>query len=102
MNQKGLVIKMDEDIRKGYERIAFGSISDAVKLIFCEAPPRAVNKMDLFAISEIKKIKGGGMEIKFFDRLKALQCLEGLKNDEKVQGGFYEALEAGAKALNHE
>ena len=31
--------------------------------------------MDLFLVSEIKRPKDGSMEIKFFDRLKALEKL---------------------------
>lgn len=93
----------EEEIVKGYQKIAFGSITDPVRLMFCEeVTPRVLNKMDLFSISEIKKPKGGGMEIKFFDRIKALQCLEGITSSEKTSGGFYEALEAGARALEKE
>ena len=35
-----------------------------------------LGQMDLFMISEIKRPKDGAMEIKFFDRLKALEKLE--------------------------
>ena len=44
---------------------------------------------DLFNVSEIKRVKGGGVEIKFFDRQKALEKLEELdarlKSDEKAK-----------------
>ena len=63
--------------RIGYERLAFGSIADAVKLLYMEdPPPDTLEKMDFFPISEIKRPKDGAMEIKFFDRLQALECLE--------------------------
>ncbi|CDD52605.1 terminase small subunit [Ruminococcus sp. CAG:379] len=32
-----------------------------------------LSRLDLFNVSEIKKVKGGGLEIKFFDRQKALE-----------------------------
>lgn len=61
---------------KGLERIAFGSISDAVRLVCSDSPPLlSLESLDLFLISEIKKPKDGAMEIKFFDRLKALERL---------------------------
>ncbi|MGN1111600.1 MAG: terminase small subunit [Acutalibacteraceae bacterium] len=61
---------------KGLERIAFGSISDAVRLVCSDSPPLlSLEGLDLFLISEIKKPKDGAMEIKFFDRLKALERL---------------------------
>ena len=37
-------------------------------------------KADLFNVSEIKRIKGGGVEIKFFDRQKALERLSDLND----------------------
>ena len=41
------------------------------------------------------------MEIKFFDRIKALECLERLEA-ETGQPSLFEALEAGARALKKE
>ena len=71
--------KIRRRIRRGYEKLAFGGISDAVRLLFTEEPDlMSLGKMDLYNIAEIKRPKGGGMEIKFFDRIKALQCLEAM------------------------
>ncbi len=85
---------------EGYRRIAFGDVSDPVRLLFCEdIAPRALKSMDLFSVSEIKRPKGGGMEIKFFDRIRALQCMQELGEEEEAPCGFYRALEQGAKAL---
>lgn len=84
----------EEKILEGYEKIAFGSIKDPIRLLFCDdLNSRTLNKMDLFSISEIKRPKGGGIEIKFFDRIKALQCMENFAMENKLGGGFYEALE---------
>ena len=87
--------------RVGYERLAFGSIADAVKLLYMEdPPPDALEKMDFFPISEIKRPKDGAMEIKFFDRLQALECLERSEQGENTGlSPFYQALERGAQAL---
>ena len=84
----------------GYERLAFGSVSDAVKLIFSENPNNLnLDNFDLFNISEIKRPKDGSMEIKFFDRLKALEKLESLCNTNDKSTPFYRALEESAIAL---
>lgn len=91
-----------EDIEKGYEKIAFGSIGDAVKLLFMEElKPKEAKKLDLFTVAEIKKPKGGGMEIKFFDRIKALQCLENISRQDSSPSSFYEAILKGAEAIEN-
>ncbi len=87
----------------GLERIAFGSIADPVRLILAEVPPSAeeLEAMDLFMVSEIKKPKGGGMEMKFFDRLKAMELLCQHHQREEKDGAlpFYQALSEGAVRL---
>lgn len=58
----------------GYQRLAFGSICDAISLLYKSDPSKEdLEGMDLFLVSEIKRPKDGSMEIKFFDRLKALE-----------------------------
>lgn len=61
----------------GLKKLAFGKVNDAVSLVFAEdlPPPSALAKMNLFNISSVKKVKGGGVEIQFFDRQKALEKL---------------------------
>lgn len=84
----------------GYQRLAFGSIADAVSLLYMESPsPDMLRKMDLFSVSEIKRPKDGSMEIKFFDRMKALDKLsEGENGDGAVS--FYEAICRSARVLS--
>lgn len=64
-------------VTAGLQRLAFGSINDAVSLILCDEQlsQTAVSSLDLFNISELKKVKGGGIEIKFADRVKAMELL---------------------------
>ncbi|MEE0956719.1 MAG: terminase small subunit [Ruminococcus sp.] len=85
----------------GYRRLAFGSIADAVSLLFTEQPTlRQLQEMDLFLVSEIKKPKDGMLEIKFFDRLKAL---EKLAQGDCEQGGvadLFDAIGHSAKAVS--
>ena len=88
----------------GYQRLAFGNIADAISLLFMENP--SVDKlktMDLFSVAEIKRPKDGAMEIKFFDRLKALEKLEVMSsNKENHITPFYEALKMGADVLSRD
>lgn len=64
-------------VTSGLKRLAFGSCCDAVYLVFAEELPPAdvISGLDLFNVSEIKRVKGGGVEVKFFDRQKALEKL---------------------------
>ncbi|MBR6069006.1 MAG: terminase small subunit [Ruminococcus sp.] len=61
----------------GLRRLAFGSCNDAVRLAFSdELPPQNVlDTLDLYNVSEIKRVRGGGVEVKVFDRIKALEKL---------------------------
>ena len=91
-----------KDIAIGYQRLAFGCISDAISLLFSdEVSPEEIEKMDLFNISEIKRKKGGDIEIKFFDRLKALEKLEYLWSTQREdeESSLFSAIEKGARAL---
>lgn len=86
--------------KAGLKRLAMGSISDAVSLIYMDKPDREkLRDMDLFMISEIRRKEDGNMEIKFFDRFKALDKL--MESDEKNDSGvaFYDALMLGAKSV---
>ncbi|MDR1240989.1 MAG: hypothetical protein LBK29_03930 [Oscillospiraceae bacterium] len=77
----------------GYEKLAFGKVNDAIKIMFSEKLDfEELEKMDLFCISEIRRLKDGAMEIKFFDKLKAMEKLENDNFSEKEIPAFYEAL----------
>lgn len=87
----------------GFRRLAFGGICDAVKLVLGgEFSDEELEKLDLFNISEIKKPKDGCMEIKFFDRVKALENLARLseaEGDPDAAIPFYRALEESASKI---
>lgn len=91
----------ERDIFQGYFRLAFGCVSDAVKLLFCEdIPEERIEELDLFNIAEIKRKKSGDVEIKFFDRLKALEHLEEMcEPADTGETSLYAAIEKGAAAL---
>ncbi len=95
-----------KDVIDGLGHLAFGDVQDAITLLF-ETEDSILSTLpglDLFNISEIKRQKGGGMEIKFFDRLKALEKLREIIDDDKKQDGtsFYDALEKSAAGLKNE
>lgn len=100
-------VQQDEEksIAAGYRRLAFGCVADAVSLLFDEEITKEkIEGMDLFNISEIKRQKGGALEIKFFDRLKALEKLEA--NSEKSAdtsgNSLYAAISKSASSLSEE
>ncbi len=97
------VIADENLISAGLQRLAFGSCADAVKLILSANQDTTpdIDSLDLFNISEIKFTCGKGMEIKFFDRLKALEKLSEISQSGKETGAisFYEALERSAGKL---
>lgn len=93
-------------ISAGLSRLAFSSVSDAVKLILSansDNPPTP-DTLDLFNVSEIKFTSGKGMEIKFFDRLKALEQLSKLSENTLNSSAlsFYEALERSTNGDSNE
>lgn len=70
-------VSMQTLVLSGLARLAFGSAKDAVKLVFSEEMPseETLAKLDLFQVSELKRDKGGGVEVRLFDRQKALERL---------------------------
>ena len=86
----------EKEVCDGLRRLAFGEITDAVSLLF-EPEEKILQKLN---VSEIKRPKGGGMEIKFFDRLKAIDKIREMVNEQtdKSPTSFYEALEKSTQA----
>lgn len=89
-----------QEVAAGLRRLAFGRGTDALRLLRPEETPN-VETLDLFNVSEIKQAKNGGLEIKFFDRQKALEKLAELAQatDEGAQP-FYQALERSGRCIS--
>lgn len=88
----------------GLKRLAFGSVEDALKLIFADREQideDFLKGLDLFNVSKIKFQKTGAIEIEFADRLKALKLLSDLSAGEDGDSAlpFYKALEKSAEKL---
>lgn len=89
-----------EQVEDGLLKLAFGSISDAVSLLYLSQEDilEKLPALNLYNISEIKMPKGGGMEIKFFDRIKACEKLREQAQEKSGEGlSFYQALEKSAE-----
>ena len=90
-------------VKSGYEKLAFGSVNDAVRLLFGGEPtPGELAKMDFGNIAEIRRLRDGGIEIKFYDRLRALECLRSLGETGAGDSPLYRALRKCAEALGKE
>ncbi|MCB6616718.1 terminase small subunit [Ruminococcus sp. 210702-SL.1.03] len=73
---------------EGLRRIAFGRVNDAVRLAFADdITPAMIERADLFAVAEIKRDRGGKVEMKFFDRQKALEKLIDCEREESGAAG---------------
>jgi hypothetical protein len=103
----GLLGALPPAAMAGLGRLAYGSVNDAARLLYLEDDEalRQLDTLDLFAVSELKRVKGGGLEIKFHDRQKALEAL--LERDSRREEAgdarsLMHALNESAKALAYE
>ena len=90
-----------QEVEAGLRRLAFGDLSDVIRLITAESVGELEpEKMDLMLISELKYSKNG-VEVKLFDRIKALGKLVELAEATAESGeeGFFEALNKSAATL---
>ncbi len=65
-----------DDIVAHLYALATGKCNDCVRLVLEDAPPW--EELDLSLLSEVKRAKGGAVEIKLLDRLKAMAELSAL------------------------
>ena len=96
------IINNPVNVQGGYERLAFGNVSDAIKLLFSSnINSLDFDLMDFFNVAEIKRLKDGAMEIKFFDRFKALEKLsEMVERENSKTPPLYKAIVESSLALN--
>ncbi len=83
-------------VSAGLKKLAVGDISDAVRLLYEDKPDEeTIRNMDLFMVSEIRR-KENSVEIKFYDRIKALSEL--LENGtHESENSIYDAIMASAQ-----
>lgn len=96
MRAAGSAQILREDAIRRLAELAFGRANDAVTLALSppENPP-AVETLDLSAVSEFRVTDKGGVEIKFLDRIRALEVLCALLDGRVTTGAddFFQALE---------
>ena len=106
LGQKGVRREMErmrdaaEDVLRRLAQLAFGRANDAARLALSpgEVDPGA---LDLSAVAEMKVTDKGGVEVKLVDRVRALETLCGLLEENGGGGAeeLYRALEDAAGQL---
>ena len=85
-------------------RLMTSDNNDAVRLLYHdEMSDDEISEMNLSGVAEIKRTKDKSVEIKFFDRIKALDRLSELNSivaDSPSAGGLLEAMRLSAQALH--
>lgn len=78
-------------------RLAESRVNDAVRLAYLsEEELGLLDGLDLSAIAEFKRSAAGNVELKFIDRLAALQWLMDRAGDDPKAQRLYDALEGMA------
>ena len=88
-----------EDAVRRLAQLAFGRVNDAVGLAVRHGEGETA-ELDLSAVAEIKVTDKGGVEIKFVDRVRALEALcELLDSGDQEAGELYRVLAEAAGTL---
>ena len=82
------------DVTRRLAELAFGKANDCVRLALEDDP--SLDRLDLSLLSEVKRNDKGTVEIKLIDRLRALEQLALVAEEEKTD------LEAFLQALQEE
>lgn len=84
-----------EDVARRLAELAFGKVNDCVRLVLEDDPE--VEKLDLGQLCEIKRNEKGTVEIKLVDRLRALEqlCQLAEQNGEDLET-FLKALQGSS------
>ena len=81
-----------QDVTRRLAELAFGKANDCVRLALEDAP--SLDKLDLSLLSEVKRNDKGTVEIKLIDRLRALEQLAEVAEEDKTDmEAFLQALQ---------
>ena len=72
-----------QDVTRRLAELAFGKANDCVRLALEDAP--SLDKLDLSLLSEVKRNEKGTVEIKLIDRLRALEQLAEVAEEDKTE-----------------
>ena len=83
-----------QDVTRRLAELAFGKANDCVRLALEDDP--SLGKLDLSLLREVKRNEKGTVEIKLIDRLRALEQLAQVaqENDSDLES-FLQALQGG-------
>lgn len=102
VQEKGLTRRIREgdlrrrDVARRLAELAFGRANDCVRLVLEEDAP--LKKLDLSLLSEVKRSDKGAVEVKLIDRLKALEQLAQLAQEDGADlESFLQALRGGGE-----
>ncbi len=85
-----------QDVTRRLAELAFGKANDCVRLALEDDP--LLEKLDLSLLSEVKRNDKGTVEIKLIDRLRALEQLALVAEEEKTDlEAFLQALQGGGE-----
>ena len=85
------------DVTRRLAELAFGKANDCVRLALEDDP--GLDKLDLSLLSEVKRNDKGTVEIKLIDRLRALEQLALVAQEEKTDlESFLQALQGGEES----
>ena len=85
-----------QDVTRRLAELAFGKANDCVRLALEDEPK--LDKLDLSLLSEVKRNDKGTVEIKLIDRLRALEQLAEVAEEEETDmDAFLQALQAGGQ-----
>lgn len=91
-------MKRREEVIEQIEALTASRINDAVRLAFLtEEEMGLLDSLDLSAVTELKRNSNGTVELKFLDRLAALQWLLERAAEDPQAEKLYEALRDGAQ-----
>ena len=84
------------DVTRRLAELAFGKANDCVRLALEDDP--LLDKLDLSLLSEVKRNDKGTVEIKLIDRLRALEQLALVAEEENSDlEAFLQALQGGSE-----
>ena len=84
------------DVTRRLAELAFGKANDCVRLALENDP--SLDKLDLSLLSEVKRNDKGTVEIKLIDRLRALEQLALVAEEENSDlEAFLQALQGGSE-----
>ena len=72
-----------QDVTRRLAELAFGKANDCVRLALEDEP--SLDKLDLSLLSEVKRNDKGTVEVKLIDRLRALEQLAEVAEEDKYE-----------------